>query len=153
METKEKKAKNKHESVKNKMNKWVHKSPKLEKLVDTTSYYFKHPDKFSDKVNEIYNQATGKGETTMTEVGHKLKAIFRMIKMTINGEYTDVPKVKVFLWSLALIYIITPIDLFSDFLPSLGFADEAAMLIWLVKSTHDEVEKFEQWETKFGATT
>jgi uncharacterized membrane protein YkvA (DUF1232 family) len=154
METKEKKSKGKganHETIKDRMNRWISKSPKLEKFVDNTSYFIKHPDKFTEKINEIYNQATSKGEyKTLAEFGSKVKSLYRMGRLSISGEYTGVPKGQVVLGFAALIYLISPIDLIPDFLPFIGFVDDAALMLWLIRNAAEEVEKFEQWEQARG---
>lgn len=151
METKEKKNKGKKGTMKDRMSRWVSKSPKLEKFVDNTGYFIKHPDKFTEKVNEVYNQATSRGEyKTLPEFGSKVSSLFRMSKMALNGEYAGVPKAKVILGSLAIVYLLSPIDIIPDALPFLGFVDEAALLLWLVRNAADEVERFEQWEKAQG---
>lgn len=154
METKEKKNRARssgNESFKDKVNEWIAKSPKLEKFVENTSYFIKHPDEFTNKVNEIYNRATNKNETlALSDFAGKIKSFYRMSKMALSGEYNEVPKGQVFLAFGALIYLISPVDIAPDFLGFLGIAGEAALLTWLVKFAADEIEKFEKWEAGQG---
>lgn len=158
METKEKKSKNRpgaqKESVKDRVNKWISQNPKIEKLVDNTGYFIKHPEKFTERANEIFNKATNRQENqTLGDFGNKVKSLFRMTKMALNGQYTAIPKGRVILGLAALAYIVSPVDLFPDFLPFVGFMDDAAMMLWLVKYASEELEKFEQWEKSQNITT
>jgi uncharacterized membrane protein YkvA (DUF1232 family) len=147
METKEKnKAKNRR-SVSEKFNRWIENNPKLNNVIDTTGYYIKHPDKFTDKINEIYSKATNDEQRkSISEFVAKIKSLYRMVKMGWNGEYTGIPKARLVMGGLALAYLVSPVDIIPDALPFIGFIDEAALLIWLVKQANDEVVKFEQWE-------
>ena len=151
METKERnKTKNK-KSVADKMNRWVKNNPKLNNVIDTTGYYVKHPDKFTEKVNEIYSKATNsEQQKSRSELTAKIKSLYRMVKMGWSGEYTGIPKGRLVMGGLALAYLVAPVDIIPDALPFIGFMDDAALLIWLVKQANDEVEKFEQWEQQHG---
>ncbi|MBX9853017.1 MAG: DUF1232 domain-containing protein [Cytophagaceae bacterium] len=157
METKERKVKGKgvqEESFKDRVGKWISKSPKLEKFVDNTGYFIKHPDKFTEKINEIYQKATNTKEgKSLSEFGGKIKSLYRMGKMTFSGEYDGIPKSKVILGFVAFAYLISPIDLLPDFLPFIGFVDDAALMIWFIKEAAEEVEKFEKWEGTHGVKT
>lgn len=158
METKEKKNKTKgsgRESVKDRVESWIHKSPKLEKFVENTSYYIKHPSEFNEKLNEIYNKATEKSEHhTLSDFAGKIKSVYRMVKMSLDGEYQGIPKGQVIMGLAAFGYLISPFDILpNDVLPFVGFVDEAALGFWLIKNISEEVEKFEQWERSQPATT
>jgi uncharacterized membrane protein YkvA (DUF1232 family) len=151
MENKEKKLKERKNkgSVKDRFNRWMARHPKFDKLASQTSYYVKHPDEFSAELNNFYNKATSRGENkTLAEFGTKLSALYRMAKMSINNEYNGIPKIKIILGSLAIIYLISPYnnEKSPDFLPFFGFADDAVLLLWLIKNADEEVDKFEAWE-------
>lgn len=153
METKERRTKQRsagtdqNATVKGRVNRWISRSPKLEKFVDNTGYYIKHPEKFTERINEVYNNATSKGEyRTLAEFGTQFQALYRMARLTITGEYTGVPKGQLFLGLFGLVYLISPIDIVPDFLPFIGFADDAAFMLWLIRNAAHEVEKFQAWE-------
>ena len=70
----------------------------------------------------------------------------RMIKAYASGEYRDISPASLLKIIGGLIYFISPIDLIPDFLPFVGFADDIALLVWILKSINDEVEKFKAWD-------
>jgi len=46
----------------------------------------------------------------------------------------------------ALVYFISPLDFIPDFIPMLGFADDLALLTFVISKVGDELEKFQLWE-------
>jgi uncharacterized membrane protein YkvA (DUF1232 family) len=152
METNEKRHKENNKnggSIKVRLSHWMSKHPKLDKLTNQTAYYVKHPDEFSAELNKIYNKATSRGENkTLAEYGAKISALFRMAKMTLSNEYKGIPKIKIIIGAAVIFYLISPynVDTSPGFLPFFGFADDAVLLLWLIKNSAEEVDKFESWE-------
>jgi uncharacterized membrane protein YkvA (DUF1232 family) len=50
---------------------------------------------------------------------------------------------------LGLLYLVSPLDLLPDFLPG-GFADDAAVIGFVVKKLRSELVAFEAWEKSQG---
>ena len=76
----------------------------------------------------------------------KIPVIIRMIKSaTRKGGYkphlTDV-----ILPGLALLYLVSPIDLIPDWIPAIGMLDDLAILAFAIPSLVREAEKFIAWE-------
>ncbi|WP_226063924.1 YkvA family protein [Kaistella polysaccharea] len=76
----------------------------------------------------------------------KIPVIVRMIKSaTKKGGYK--PHVKdVILPGLALIYLISPIDIIPDWIPGIGILDDLAILTFAIPLLVKEAEKFIAWE-------
>ena len=75
----------------------------------------------------------------------KIPAVFRMIKMWSKGEYKMKLK-DILLPAIALIYIISPIDIIPDFVPIIGALDDLAILAFAIPMLMKEVDKFLAWE-------
>jgi uncharacterized membrane protein YkvA (DUF1232 family) len=131
--------------------KWTAKSPKIERLMETIAYYVKRPDEFNQKVTLLYNKATDRNENLgLPDITTKMKAIMRMVKMTLNGTYQGLTKNQIYIAFAVFAYLLSPLDLIPDFLPVIGFVDDAALILWLTKHAINQVEKFEQWEANMG---
>ncbi len=80
----------------------------------------------------------------------KIPAIYRMIKAWKNGSYkmnfTDI-----LFPALALIYVISPIDIIPDFIPFVGALDDLAILAFAIPMLMKEVDKYLMWEYKKSA--
>jgi len=74
-----------------------------------------------------------------------------MVRSTANREYLDTPWQTIVLISAALIYFVSPFDALADFLPLIGFVDDAAIITALFASISKDVEKFTAWETTKAA--
>ncbi|MEJ8590014.1 DUF1232 domain-containing protein [Riemerella anatipestifer] len=77
----------------------------------------------------------------------RMPELLRMIKATISKQYK--PSVKnVLLPAIALVYIISPIDILPDFIPAIGVMDDLGILALVLPLLMKELNQFSEWETK-----
>ncbi|MGR3812155.1 YkvA family protein [Jiulongibacter sp. NS-SX5] len=76
----------------------------------------------------------------------KVVSIGRLLKAYASGEYRDIELKNLVIMIASLVYFLSPIDLIPDFLPMLGYADDIALLTYVLRSVSEEVEKFRLWE-------
>jgi uncharacterized membrane protein YkvA (DUF1232 family) len=79
-------------------------------------------------------------------VGDRLRALPRLVSATLSGRYQGVTPRRLGLMALALVYIVSPIDLLPDMLPLLGLADDAMVVAWLAGTVLSETGDFLAWE-------
>ncbi|MDZ4702242.1 MAG: YkvA family protein [Rhodothermales bacterium] len=77
-----------------------------------------------------------------TEVG----AFARLLYRWLRGEYTSFSKTPLVLITAGLLYFISPMDLIVDFLPGIGYLDDATVIALLYQALRPEIKKFEEWE-------
>ncbi|MEU4196155.1 YkvA family protein [Kribbella sp. NPDC026611] len=68
------------------------------------------------------------------DVFQRARALPRLLREVRQGTYADLPKSRPFLWVLALVYLISPIDILPDLLPIIGITDDAGVGVWLLTS-------------------
>jgi uncharacterized membrane protein YkvA (DUF1232 family) len=68
------------------------------------------------------------------DVFERARALPRLLRATRQGTYPDLPKSRIALWALALVYLVSPIDVLPEVLPILGVADDAGVAVWLLTS-------------------
>ena len=73
------------------------------------------------------------------------RTLIRLVVAYARGNYRDIPVDSLALVVGGLIYVVSPLDLIPDFLPG-GFIDDAAVVVWIVKSVRDELDSFRAWE-------
>lgn len=73
------------------------------------------------------------------------KTIFSMIKDCVTGKYKETPFTTIASLAGVLIYVLSPVDLIADFIPLLGYVDDAAILAFAIKMAAADIEKFRQW--------
>ena len=75
----------------------------------------------------------------------KVPHIIRMVKAAKKGEYKMDYK-SVLIPSLAIIYILSPLDIIPDWLLGIGSLDDFAILALTLPFVLKELEKFLAWE-------
>lgn len=76
----------------------------------------------------------------------QLKLLIRMIRAHVNGTYRAFSPMTLIMFAFALVYFITPIDLIPDFIPALGFTDDIAVALMIMRRFSGDIEEYKQWE-------
>jgi uncharacterized membrane protein YkvA (DUF1232 family) len=85
----------------------------------------------------------------LTPVKTDLQTLLRLLRAYGEGEYRDVSGKNLALAGLGLVYLVSPLDVLPDFIPG-GFADDAAVVGFILKKIRAELVKFEAWEQGRG---
>lgn len=75
----------------------------------------------------------------------KIPAVYRMIKAWRSGTY-KMKITDILFPALALVYVISPIDIIPDFVPFVGALDDLAILAFAIPMLLKEVDKYLIWE-------
>lgn len=127
---------------------YVSNSSKFKNLVEKAKYFIQNPEKINEVITEAYNKATNEsGNRTIKEMWGKLLTLFRMVKAHFNGSYTELGQTKVMMGIGIVLYFILPFDVVPDFIPLVGYMDDASLLAWFIKTYAKEVDKFQKWES------
>lgn len=81
----------------------------------------------------------------LTPIKADLQTLLRLLRAYGEGEYRDVSGKDLALAGLGLVYLVSPLDVLPDFLPG-GFADDAAVIGYVLRKIRVELVKFEAWE-------
>ncbi|MDI5991929.1 YkvA family protein [Pseudomonas sp. MDMC216] len=65
-----------------------------------------------------------------------------------KGEYRQISSQALLMVVAALLYFITPFDAIPDWLVGVGFVDDLAVLAWIMRTWHGELEAFRAWRDK-----
>ncbi len=104
------------------------------------------------KLHKILNAAVDKILTLRKEnkefdrLMMKVGASIRMVKAYKQNRYTQMPWRSMVLIIGGLVYFVMPLDLIPDFLPIVGFLDDATIMIWIFSALRKDIEAFEDWE-------
>ncbi|WP_067173902.1 YkvA family protein [Microtetraspora niveoalba] len=76
----------------------------------------------------------------------RFKAVPRMIRGTLKGNYPHLGKGQLAMFAAGLAYIVSPVDAIPDFLIGIGVVDDFGVLIWLVSSMLAASGRYVEWE-------
>ncbi len=126
--------------------------------MDTAAQFEKYKNKakkiFTDdeKINSLIHEGTEKisqliaSSEKMQELVKYMQLIIRMLKAYLNKTYTEIPWKTILAFGAALLYFVTPIDVIPDFIPGLGYIDDLTLLMWVIRSFGEDIERYQQWE-------
>jgi uncharacterized membrane protein YkvA (DUF1232 family) len=79
------------------------------------------------------------------------QALVRMVRESAAGRYRRLPVRSLLAVVAAIVYFLDPLDLIPDFIPVLGFADDAAVLLWVAHRVRRDLDAFLACESGRGA--
>ena len=74
-----------------------------------------------------------------------IETFIDMVDDYFSGFYTEVPFGTIAALVGTLLYIINPLDLIPDFIPFIGFIDDAAMVGFCLRCVKFDVDRYRQW--------
>lgn len=72
--------------------------------------------------------------------------ILELLRDRVTGVYKETPWKTIAAITGALIYVLSPIDLILDFLPGIGFLDDALVIGLAIKLAQPDLEKYRAWK-------
>lgn len=122
------------------------RSQEFQQAKNKAEEYARDPEKAKKLVDEAMKKAKGKNKGPLGEVWRYLTALIRLTSAYFNKRYTDVPWQTIVLAIAAIIYFVSPIDSIPDFIPVVGYLDDAAVISFVVASIKTDLDNFLEWE-------
>ena len=86
----------------------------------------------------------------LADLAGDVTTLSAMVKDYASGKYREVPEKSILAATVALLYILNPLDLIPDLVPGLGLVDDAAVLTMVVKAIQSDVQNYRSWSQKFA---
>ncbi len=91
-------------------------------------------------------QLAGAVPDALRAVWDDLGTLVAMLGDYVNGSYRAVPLGTVAAVAAAVLYFLSPLDLIPDFIPFVGYADDATVVLVCLRWVHDDVERDRKWK-------
>jgi len=134
MNRRKKEKKYSEEKIKKELQK---KEIKAKRLIENTQATGLVLSKIDKKINKSFKR--------LNEVIDEIKILFNLVKDVIKQKYTNIPLGSVIAVIGALLYFLSPIDLAPDFLPFIGFTDDIAVILLVIKQISTDLDKYKDW--------
>lgn len=95
-------------------------------------------------LQKVAETANNSNLTVIKLLNHYIVLFSQLTKAYIQGTYKKIPALALAKIAAVLIYFISPFDFIPDVLPIIGFTDDLALVLWVVKSIKNELDEFEQ---------
>lgn len=113
-------------------------SPRNEKLLDADiEHIIGEEEKLKEKLKDS-NQL----ERFTTDV----VLFLSLVKDYSQGNYRKVPYKTISAVVLGLLYILNPIDIIPDFIPVIGYIDDAIVIAFCLKMVEKDLKKYQVWK-------
>jgi uncharacterized membrane protein YkvA (DUF1232 family) len=101
------------------------------------------------KTEHLLDEAARKARREKGLVGEfadDLGALLRLLRAWVRGQYRVVPWKTIVLALVAVIYFVDPFDLVPDFVPLVGYVDDAGVIGFVLRSIGKDLKVFQEWE-------
>lgn len=116
----------------------------FEQAKETVKDRKKLSDVLSKSTKKIKDLATNSPE--WKELQTKVNTLASMAQYHITGKYRAFSNASLLLIVFALLYFVTPTDVIPDFIPALGFTDDASVLYLIYRKLSKDIDQFLQWK-------
>ena len=127
------------------------KDPKVNRVfaavIHRARWFAKNPKALRELFDEAVRKTKSIPRAPFNELWTYLQAMLRLIQAYYRGEYRHVKIANLVLIIAAIIYVLDPWDLIPDWIPGLGFIDDATILAFAVQKTRDTLDNFTDWES------
>jgi uncharacterized membrane protein YkvA (DUF1232 family) len=116
-------------------------------VLDRAKWFAENPEALRELFQEAARKTKSIPKAPFADMWGYLQAMLRLIRAYYRGEYRDVKIANLVLIIGAIIYVLDPMDLIPDWIPVLGFLDDATILAFAVQRTRQTLDEFTTWET------
>jgi len=85
---------------------------------------------------------------TLKKLWNDIKLMLGLLRDYGRGEYRDVPWRIIAALVAAILYFASPIDIIPDFIPFIGYIDDALVVTFAVDLAREDLEKYRLWRQR-----
>lgn len=106
-----------------------------------------------EDVQDAYASGTRKVEAleekqvpgVLASIWDDIKTLLAMLRDYIKGSYRQVMFGSIAAIAGAVLYFVSPVDVIPDFIPGLGYIDDASVLGLCLRWVRQDLERYRQW--------
>ncbi len=136
----------------------VTRSAAFQRALKAAGRYLQNPLLLRNLVDKAQRKATHRREVDgqvkggLASAWTTLMTFFRLLRAYVGGHYRDISRDSLLLIVATVVYFLSPIDAIMDFIPGVGYLDDAALLGWCLSAVSKDLARFRVWEAQQAAT-
>ena len=99
-----------------------------------------------ERQKEIEDKFAGDGP--LSRFVDDAKLLFSVLGDYVRGEYREIPWWSMAAIAAALLYVLAPVDLIPDFIPVIGYVDDAMVVAVCLRMIEADLHAYRTWKTK-----
>ena len=109
--------------------------------------FARQPRKLKILLDEATEKAKQADKGAFKGLWPYLLTMLRLIRAFCSGKYKRVSWESLISVIVAIAYFASPLDLIPDFLPGVGYLDDAMIVRFVYRSVKAELDRFMEWES------
>jgi len=108
-------------------------------------------EKIFDKEENLFDKFIN--ISNLKEYLEDFQDLFSLLQDFFRGNYKEVPWLVISSIGGALFYVLSPVDLIPDFIPVVGYLDDAAVFGACLKFVRKDLEQYRRWKYSGGTVS
>lgn len=120
------------------------KNPAWDRARQEAASYAQDKTKSGHLVQHLFQKARA-NRGHLRQIWSEMEVLCRLLLDWQKGRYTQIPWSSLLGAIAAALYFVNPFDLIPDFIPLIGFVDDAAVLGLVLRAFQKDVQKYQAW--------
>ncbi len=117
----------------------------INKIENKAEEYIADKKKIGYLLNKAFEKAE-KNKSLLGKILDDLVVLVRLVKAWVTGKYSKTPWQTLVLVVATILYFLNPFDVIPDFIPVIGYVDDATMIATSIQSIRGDLKDFTRWE-------
>ena len=118
---------------------------RAKKILNDEDAFRSFIDDVENKFNKLFRKSTFVSKS-LRQIKEYVPLLVSLVKSCFKKEYNHIPTGTIIGVVGALIYFLSPIDIVFDFIPGLGYVDDATVLLFCIMSMKSDLDDYKKWK-------
>lgn len=118
--------------------------PRFDAARQTAQTYIHDIDK-TIKLLDRANTTVTRQKNKIEKFWYEIVILIKMLRAWVRGEYKEISAQSIVAVIAALIYFVNPFDLIFDFIPGIGYLDDATVILFVFNQLRKDIDRFTTW--------